>query len=106
MNCANLFSWNQIGSKIWYGFLPMGNQLLKYTEERNQIEKIPLTVINETILENYLYKVRKEALKKKLVSEYMLSLRDYFECVRIKEISNYSNCKNSDSVGKIIWEML
>lgn len=105
INCANLFSWNQIGSKTWYGFLPMGSQLLKYTEERNEIEKIPLTVINERILGNYLYKVREDILKKKLVSEYMLNLQDYFECVKIKEISKYSNCKNRDSVGKIIWEL-
>ncbi len=100
---ANCFSWNQIGSKTWYGFLSMGSQLLKYTEERNEIEKIPLTVINETILENYLYKVREDILKMKLVSDYMLDLRDYFECVKIKESSNYNNCKNMDSVGKRIW---
>ena len=81
----------------------MGSQLLKYTEERNEIEKIPLTVINETILENYLYKVREDILKMKLVSDYMLDLRDYFECVKIKESSNYNNCKNIDSVGKRIW---
>lgn len=105
INSADLFFWNQIGSKIWYGFLPMGSQLLKYAEERNEIEKIPLTVTNETTLENYLYEVRAEILKKKLVSEYMLNLRDYFECVKIKEISKYSNCKNSGNIGKTLWKL-
>lgn len=105
---AEFFSWNQIYSKIWYGFLPLGRQLLKYTEGRNRIEKIPLTVINGEVLNEYLRKVREEAFNEELIVEnkYKLDIQDFLDSMKMTEFSKSDGLNGNCRIGKKIWNIL
>lgn len=108
IECAEFFSWNQIHSKIWYGFLPLGCQLLKYTEGENRIEKIPLTVINGEVLNEYLRKVREDAFNEKLIMEdkYKLNVQDFLDRIKIPEAFKSERLNGNCHIGGKIWDLL
>lgn len=94
------FCWKPANNKVWYGFLPMGMQLLRYTEGMTSIEKLPLVVLNELMLEEHLSKVRKELLETNVVSEKRMELQEFIKGI---ERGHYTKNKNERN---IIWERI
>lgn len=103
---ADFFSWKQLYHKMWYSFLPTGRWLLKYAEGKNEIERVPLIVLNEAALKNYLRYVREEALREKIISEKSnrLNIQDYLEYIMRKDNFKYDGLNGSCRVGLRVWE--
>lgn len=102
--CINNFFGKWISDEVWYGFLPMGSQMLKYVKESNRLEVIPLVLMNEEELKDYLWKVKTELVKDKIVSEEEMSVQDWLSITFEKEVQN-QNSFGKRCAGKNVWRL-
>lgn len=82
----------------------MGSQMLKYVKESNRLEVIPLVLMNEEELKDYLWKVKTELVKDKIVSEEEMSVQDWLSITFEKEVQN-QNSFGKRCAGKNVWRL-
>lgn len=105
---ADRFFWRQIYQGVWYGFLPLGRKLLKYTEHKNKIEFLPIVVVNNIKLKEYLYDVEWQNLIEKAHFEESIDIsisRLIHILKRVKTYEQHTLRSGKDSGGKI-WKIL
>ena len=100
---SDRFFWKQTSDKNWYGFLPLGREMLRYKKNADEIERISLDVVNQTLLARYLYKVNEE-LKKKVISERDIGLQELL--FKTKNLNRHDISNFENRVGESIWRAL
>ena len=90
--------------EIWYGFLPMGCHLVKYKKDKDSLEIIPLVLMNRKDLKGYLSKVKKELLKREVVTEKEIRFQELLLMMKKKEIQE-QNSLGSNCFGETIWRL-
>lgn len=105
---ADKFWWRQVYQGVWYGFLPLGRHLLKYTEGRNDVEYIPLNVVNETRLKEYLVHVERQILIERLTLGENIDTRisDFLNMFANIKTDDYQTLRLGKSNGEKIWKVL
>ncbi|MCI8454245.1 MAG: hypothetical protein HFE84_06495 [Lachnospiraceae bacterium] len=101
---TNEFFWRQAANKKWYTFVPEGRHLLCYREEFDRIETIPLTLMNESELENYLDRVKAELIKNGTAMEKRITCGDFFKTIETEGICRKFIAPDQAKIGKAIWE--
>ncbi len=103
---ADEFFWRRSADKKWHAFLPEGRRLLCYMEESDELETIPLTLINGDELEAYLYRVKKEQVKRKIATEKAMRYEEFFKILENEKICRETDLSDRVGVGKTIWETI
>lgn len=103
---ADKFSWTQMPDGRWCAFLPMGRQLLWYTPEVRKLEAVPLTVINENYLDDYLRPLRQAFLcQGQLRENSKLTFKEYLKAISPQADDKKVQYKNNSGlmIGDSIW---
>lgn len=99
--------WKKILNGKWCAFLPEGAQMLWYTDGVSKLEIMPLVVTNEIELKNYLYKIKQEFWKERVVLESdLINIRELGQELVTTNILNYQDFESNNNFGKKIWGML
>lgn len=102
----DFFSWKKIMNGKWCGFMPMGRQMLWYTEGIPKLEMIPLILTNDVRLKKYLYNLGLTLMKEEAVQESRFigvgQLDDRFlnENITSYDYFVYNN------IGKKVWKIV
>lgn len=103
----DFFSWKRMADGKWCGFMPMGSQMICYSEGTSKLEMVPLFLTNKEELKKYLYKLRYVLVKEGPVNETCTMDINEFEREFIsKNISFYNSFKCSGNTGKKMWKMI
>lgn len=100
---ADRASWKRLSDGSWYGFLPMGRRLLRYSEETRELYSMPLTVVNDEELEKHLHKVR-QSLLGSVLGEDTMGLQMFLDEIVRGEIHGADGLGHGKNIGKEIWE--
>lgn len=100
---ADRASWKRLSDGSWYGFLPMGRQLLRYSEETQELYSMPLAVVNGEELEKHLHKVR-QSLLGSVLGEDTMGLQMFLDEIVRGEIHGADALGHGKNIGKEIWE--
>ena len=90
--------------EVWYGFLPMGRQIIKYIKNRNRLEIMPLALTDRKNFKRYLWKVKMELMKDGIVSEEEISFRDWLSITVQGEIHKQKGFR-SNCIGNNMWKL-
>lgn len=100
---ADRASWKKISDGNWYGFLPMGRHMLRYSEEMRKLYLMPLTVVNNDELEKYLHKV-KQSLLQSVMEEGIMGLPIFLDEIVKGGTHKISGLESNKNTGKEIWK--
>lgn len=105
---ANQISWKKLSDGNWYSFMPLGKELLCYSEEKNNLKIVPLVVNNPKEYQEHLHKVKMDFAKIEIFYEFWdfkvqnLINREVLSVLLKKE----DDQENKYGSGKMIWKKL
>lgn len=100
---ADRASWKRTPDGRWYGFMPMGCQLLLYSEEMHELYSMPLTVVNNEELEKHLHKVR-QSLLQSVVGEDIIELQEFLDEIVGGGAYKARDPESDKNIGEEIWK--
>ena len=98
------FFWRQVSCNVWYGFKPLGRHIMRYVKGIDELEILPLTVINQRELNEHVQKIKAELLNDNPVWERTTKIQDFMEKVKIEETQKAKTFRKNKNIGERIWE--
>lgn len=107
---GEMVSCRQMTDGKWYCFKPVGRQMFYFVEGTDQLESIPLTVVNEEELLEHIGDVKRNFFQIQTLfgEDEGFKLEEYLDTARLSDEKNRIGIKetNKCNVGEAIWKVI